>query len=129
MPDVYPGNLVSDIRDLRERVESLEALLSARQPITAASKGWLMSEMAIPSVSAGQVQIGCNDGRFFARDADGIRRIPAQGGEVIEPNVSIDSAPGDYDSGWGQSVADGVESVYLSLLELLSELRNIELIE
>lgn len=82
MPDVYPGDLLAEIRDLRKRVEDLEALLKARTPITSASKGWLLTDMSIPTVSAGTVHIGSNGGDFFAATTSGTKRMFLQAATI-----------------------------------------------
>lgn len=73
MPDVYPNDLVQRIRDLEKRVEELQALLGSREPLTAASKGWLLSNMTIPTVSSGQAHIGANNNDVFASTINGTK--------------------------------------------------------
>ncbi|MFC4006655.1 hypothetical protein ACFOY2_05445 [Nonomuraea purpurea] len=76
MPDLYPNDLTVRIRQLERDVEELKALLRARQPTTAASQGWLLSNMSIPSVSAGTCHIGCTGGDVFSVNAAGkIKRM------------------------------------------------------
>ncbi|MEU7861211.1 hypothetical protein [Nonomuraea sp. NPDC049141] len=82
MPDVYQGSLVSELRDLRRRVEELEALLKARPALTAASQGWLLTNMSIPSVAAGTVHIGANGGDFFAQTTSGTKRMFLQAAAI-----------------------------------------------
>lgn len=79
MPDVYPADLLARFRELEKRVEQLEG---ARGSLTAASKGWLMSNMTIPSVSAGTIQIGCNAGEFFVATNTTVKRIPSAAAAV-----------------------------------------------
>ncbi|MER7361953.1 hypothetical protein [Nonomuraea wenchangensis] len=83
---MYPGDPWERIRQLERDVEELKALLSARQPLTAASQGWRMADMGIPSVSAGQVQIGSNGGDFYVATASGVKRIP----DLSLPGVTPD---------------------------------------
>ncbi|MFG1963076.1 hypothetical protein [Nonomuraea sp. NPDC049028] len=71
MPDVYPADLGTRIRTLEREVAELKALLQARQPMTAASKGWLLTDMSIPSVESGTCHLGCNDGDVFSVNASG----------------------------------------------------------
>ncbi|WP_214322100.1 hypothetical protein [Nonomuraea sediminis] len=91
MPDVYPADLLAEIRDLKRRVEQLEA---SRGSLTAASKGWLMSDMAIPSVSSGQIQIGCNGGDFYVKTSSTVKRIPGVAASVAA--VSTTDAGSTY---------------------------------
>ena len=79
MPDVYPADLMERFRQLERRVEQLEA---SRGSLTAASKGWLMSNMTIPSVSAGTIQIGCNGDDFFVKTSSTTKRIPGVAANV-----------------------------------------------
>ena len=77
MPDLFPGNVVETVEDLRRRVEELEALLNARKPLTSASQGWRMADMSIPTVGPGEIQIGSNNGELFVATENGVRTLPA----------------------------------------------------
>lgn len=73
MPDVYPSDLTARIRQLEKDVEELKALLGSREPLTSASKGWLMSNMTIPTVDSGQAHIGTSDNEVFAATINGTK--------------------------------------------------------
>jgi len=75
VPNVYPDNLPDRIRQLERDVEELKTLLRQRPPLTAASQGWRMSDMAIPSVGPGEVQIGSNGGELFVATESGTKRL------------------------------------------------------
>jgi len=77
VPDLFPGNFVETVEDLRRRVEELEALLNARKPLTSASQGWRMADMSIPTVGPGEIQIGSNNGELFVATESGVRTLPA----------------------------------------------------
>jgi hypothetical protein len=77
VPDLFPGNFVETVEDLRRRVEELEALLNARKPLTSASQGWRMANMSIPTVGPGEIQIGSSGGEFFVATENGVRTLPA----------------------------------------------------
>lgn len=79
MPDLYTANLVTKVDELLRRVEQLEALLRVRPPLTAASQGWLLSNMSIPSVDSGTCHLGCNGGDVFSVNASGqVKRMYLQ---------------------------------------------------
>lgn len=82
MPDVYPGDLTTRIRQLEKDVEELKALLGSREPLTVASQGWMLANMTIPAVGAGQVHIGANNNDFYARSINGIKRLMDTAGHV-----------------------------------------------
>lgn len=89
MPDVYPGDLTARIRQLEKDVEELKALQGSREPLTAASQGWRLSDMAIPTVSAGQVHIGSNSGDLFAQTTSGTKRMFYKASTVAAVSGSV----------------------------------------
>jgi hypothetical protein len=82
VPDVYPSDAAARIRQLEKDVAELKALLQARPGQTQASKGWLLTDMSIPTVSAGTCHIGCNNSDFFAQTAAGTKRMFLQAAAV-----------------------------------------------
>ena len=74
--DKFSGNLADEVAALRAEVAELKAIIRARPALTTASQGWRMTDMDIPSVAAGEIQIGSNDGDLFVATADGTKRIP-----------------------------------------------------
>ena len=76
MPDVFPSDPMQRIRQLERDVEELKALLKQRQPLTTASQGWKMTDMSIPTVGPGEIQIGSNAGELFVATENGTQRLP-----------------------------------------------------
>lgn len=74
--DKFSGNLADEVAKLRAEVNELRALLRQRQPLTTASQGWRMTDMSIPSVGPGEVQIGSSGGDLFVATSSGVKRIP-----------------------------------------------------
>ncbi|MEV0382433.1 hypothetical protein [Nonomuraea sp. NPDC050643] len=52
MPDLYPGDLLQEIRELKQRVADLEAIVRAQPGRTTASQGWILPSLAAPDTSA-----------------------------------------------------------------------------
>jgi hypothetical protein len=73
--DKFPGDLTDEVARLRAEVAELKALLKTRPALTTASQGWRMTDMTIPSVGAGEIHIGSNDGEFYVRTADETKRL------------------------------------------------------
>lgn len=92
MPDVYPGDPWARIRQLEKDVEELRAMLQNRQPLTTASRGWRMANMAVPSVSAGEIHVGSNNDDLFVQTASGTRRIAPVMSSVAALTVPAGSA-------------------------------------
>jgi hypothetical protein len=76
VPDLFPGNFVETVEDLRRRVEELEALLTARKPLTSASQGWRLPDMTVPTVGPGEIHFGSNGGEPFFQTESGTKRLP-----------------------------------------------------
>ncbi|MGI5274902.1 hypothetical protein ACQEUU_37615 [Nonomuraea sp. CA-218870] len=73
--DKFSGNIADDVAKLRAEVNELRALVRQRQPLTTASQGWKMTDMAIPSVGPGEIQIGSNGGELFVATESGTQRL------------------------------------------------------
>lgn len=83
MTDLYPQDAAARIKQLERDVAELKALLQARPPLTQASQGWRMSNMAVPSVASGTCHIGCNGGEFFSVNSSGVvKRMFAQAAKI-----------------------------------------------
>lgn len=121
----FPDDLFEQLRQLTARVAQLEAQQGQRPGVTKASQGWLMVDMSIPSVPAGHVQIGSNDGDLYVALSDGtVKRPPGTGGSVESPTVNLSNAPAAYDVDWAQDLATSVSAIYQSYSNgLLPELR------
>lgn len=75
--DKFSGDLADEVARLRAEVKELRELVRARPATTSASLGWRMSDMAIPSVGPGEIQIGANNGELFVATENGVRTLPA----------------------------------------------------
>ncbi|SET47906.1 hypothetical protein [Nonomuraea wenchangensis] len=73
--DKFPGDLADEVARLRAEVNELRALVRQRAPLTTASQGWRMADMAIPSVGPGEIQIGSNGGELFVATSSGTQRL------------------------------------------------------
>lgn len=127
MPDLYPGDLMTRLDQLERTVAELQALLGARQPLTAASQGWLMSNMSVPSVSAGTCHIGCNSGDVFSVNASGqVKRMFLQAAATAtqDPLQTDVTAPGSYSAAWGQRVRDDLVATRATGFAIQSVLRT-----
>jgi hypothetical protein len=127
VPDIYPDSLIAEIKDRRKRVEDLEALQAARAPLTEASKGWLLSDMTIPSVPSGKVHIGCNGGQFFVVDSEGTRRLAA-GVAVGDPSYNLTNATPGYIQGQAQTVVDTLDALFTAFTALKTSLEDVGVI-
>lgn len=126
MPDRYPDNLFEEIRRLTARIDALEAQLRQRPGVTQASQGWLLSDMAIPSVSAGQCQIGCNSSEFYAATSSGVKRLFLQAAATSTqvPLETDASAPGSYSTAWGQRVRNDLVNTRATAFAIQDVLRT-----
>lgn len=124
MPDVYPSDPIARIRQLEKDVEELKAMLRARQPLTAASQGWLMSNRAVPSVSSGQIHIGSNAGDFYVSTTSGTKRIPNVAATVTAPNPTLSNAPGSYSAAHSQQLTVACDDYRIFCAALISSLQT-----
>lgn len=84
--DKFSGDITDEVARLRAEVNELKAIIRARPALTAASQGWLMTNMSIPSVSSGTCHIGCNAGEAFSVNSAGVvKRMHAQGSAATYP--------------------------------------------
>lgn len=74
--DKFSGNLADEVAQLRAELNELKALVRQRPALTSASQGWRMSDMSIPSVGPGEIQIGSNAGELFVQTENGTQRLP-----------------------------------------------------
>lgn len=74
--DKFSGNLADEVAQLRAEVDELKALVRQRPALTTASQGWKMTDMSIPSVGPGEIQIGSNGGELFVATENGTQRLP-----------------------------------------------------
>lgn len=72
MPDVYPGDLATRIKDLEKAIEELKAQVQGRDPLTEASQGWILRSMTTPSLPPdGDIHIYAQGGQLWARSSFG----------------------------------------------------------
>lgn len=129
MADRYPDDLFEQIRQLAARVEQLEAQSRQRPGATKASQGWRMTDMSVPSVGPGEIQIGCSDGTFFVATSDGVQHMPSIGAAVAQPSYAMEPPDVDYDMEQIASMVITIDSLFEAFLELLDSLQGAGLIE
>ncbi|MEV6036047.1 hypothetical protein AB0L65_33170 [Nonomuraea sp. NPDC052116] len=116
MPDVYPNDLTARLRQMEKDIEELKALLGSREPLTAASKGWRLSNMTIPTVSSGQAHIGANNNEIFGSTINGTKYMLAKA-----PNPgTVSSSVGDTYTTFTRDAINDVISKFNSLVSGLS---------
>jgi hypothetical protein len=126
VPDVYPSDAAARIRQLEKDVAELKALLQARPGQTQASKGWLLTDMSIPTVSAGTVHIGSNGGDFFAVTTAGTKRMFLQAATIAnQANMLAGvSAPGTYSPSYLTDLREDVRATRQYAFDLTSRFRT-----
>lgn len=128
MPDVFPSDPMQRIRQLERDVEELKALLKQRQPLTTASQGWRMTDMSIPSVGSGEIQIGSNGGELFVATASGTQRLNQLNVPVTTPTYPASfSSPATVsgtvlDTHYNLLRADVVNQLFNILREVINRL-------
>ena len=93
--DKFPGDALAEIRELRARVESLEAQLRQRDGLTSASAGWKIGNMATPPAPASGGHLFAAGGAPFWKNSAGVIS------ELITPSFPLCSAvtdPPDFTS-------------------------------
>ena len=126
MPDVYPSDAAARIRQLEKDVAELKALLQARPGQTQASKGWLLTDMSIPTVSSGTCHIGCNNSDFFAQTTAGTKRMFLQAATIAnQANMLAGaSAPGSYSPSYFTDLREDVRATRQYAFDLTTILRT-----
>ena len=71
MEDKFPGDVLAEIRQLRARVETLEAQLRQRDGLTSASAGWKIGNMATPPTPTGGGHLFASSGTPFWKTSAG----------------------------------------------------------
>ncbi|MER6581840.1 hypothetical protein [Nonomuraea sp. NPDC001023] len=125
--DRYPDDLFAEIQRLTARVEQLEAQQGQRAPLTTASQGWRMSNMTIPSVSAGTCHIGCNGGDVFSVNSAGdVKRMFKQGAAAPFTTFDLGNAPASYDQTYAQQQSVGISRLFSGHTSLRASLIGAE---
>lgn len=127
-PNVFPPDILQDIRDAKTTGQQSQAAAARRAPLTKASKGWRLSGDAPPEpgdLDPGEVHIRGEDGALVVRSGDGditVREF-APGGPVDDATVSLFNAPATYTPAQIQTYTDSMQSLADSHQELLDKLR------
>lgn len=122
----YADDLFEQIRQLTARVALLEAQLKQRPALTAASQGWRMTEMAIPTVDDGEIHIGANDGELFVTTSSGTKRLNQVNVPGVRPTYPASfSSPATVsgtvqDTHYNALRADVVNQLFNPLRELIN---------
>ncbi|MEU6725456.1 hypothetical protein ABZ917_17250 [Nonomuraea wenchangensis] len=126
--DKFPGDLADEVARLRAEVNELRALVRQRAPLTTASQGWRMTDMAIPSVGPGEVRIGSNNGEFFVQTESGTQRLNQLNVPVTTPTYPASFSSPATVSGTVQDThynllrADVVNQTFTPLREVINRL-------
>lgn len=126
MPDVYPGDFVTEFTAMKKRIEELEAIVRSRPALTHASTGWRMTDMAIPSVPDGEIHIGSNAGELYVATASEVRRItitPAADVGGMSGLSTPNSWPSTYTPATGGLVQDDLDMIRTWVLQMRTNLR------
>ncbi|WP_326637256.1 hypothetical protein OG884_26455 [Streptosporangium sp. NBC_01755] len=126
--DSRPANALQDIRDLQRDVVQAQGSTSRRQPVTKASRGWELPNMAAPATPVSGGHLFASSGQPFWKDSGGATyslKNP-QGGAVAYTTVAIFNAPGTYTQGQVQALVDAVDALQTSYQALLTSLRTAE---
>jgi hypothetical protein len=125
--DKFPGDLSGEIAALRAEVDELKALIKNRPALTKASTGWRMTDMDIPSVPAGEVHIGSNDGDLYVATSSEVKRItpitPAADVGGMSGLSTPNSWPSTYNPATGGLVQDDLDMIRTWVLQMRTNLR------
>ncbi|MFI7691799.1 hypothetical protein ACIBQ6_22210 [Nonomuraea sp. NPDC049655] len=115
MSDLYPGNLLQDIRQLQRDVEEIKALLRAQPGKTTASQGWIMHSMSAPDTSA----VPAGGAQLYFRG--GLLRYRAAGNvsEVTLPAPVVLADMGDI------VTADAGSTYTATVQQLINEIKTV----
>ncbi|MBG0828568.1 hypothetical protein HS041_12390 [Planomonospora sp. ID67723] len=121
----YPGDPMQDLRDLQRAMGEQQAT-QQRQPLTEATLGWILHNMATPSAAAAGCHIFASGGQPYAVDSSGVvwSMRHRRGAAVSDPSVSVSSAPASYDQSHIQSLVNAVQSLNTAVVALITSLEN-----
>lgn len=119
MPDVYPGDLTTRIKDLEKAVEELRAQSQDRQPLTEASQGWILRAMATPPSPGGDdVHIYAQGDELWVRSNIGTIPLRDRGQAAVVSAISLPSAGATYSTAEQTLLNTAVSRINSILLEL-----------
>ncbi|MFI7113944.1 hypothetical protein ACIBK9_47040 [Nonomuraea sp. NPDC050227] len=115
MPDVFPNDLMGEIRQLQRDVEELKALMRSQPGKTVASQGWAMHSMTAPDTS------GLPSGAGHVYFRGGLLRYRAAGnvGEVTLPAPVVLADMGDI------ATADAGSTYTATVQQLINEIKTV----
>ena len=129
--DKFPSDLLTEIRQLRARVETLEAQARQREGLTSASQGWKIGNMPAPPTPTGGGHLFAAGGDPFWTDSSGavhelITPPFPQASAVAnqDPLETDSSAPTNYSSTWGQRVRTDLVATRAKVFEIQTALRT-----
>lgn len=134
MEDKYPGDVLAEIRQLRARIETLEAQLRQRDGLTSASAGWKIGDMATPPAPASGGHLFGSGGAPYWKNSSGViselitPSFPLAAAVANPPNfTSASTAGATYDSATRNMLTDlraDAAGTKIALDALLVSLRN-----
>lgn len=131
MEDKYPGDVLAELRSLRAEVNELKALLRQRDGLTTASAGWVISNRAAPPTPTGAGHLFASGGVPFWTDSSGnIHELITPQASAVpnqDPLVTDSTAPGTYNSTWGQRVRTDLVATRATVFDIQTALRNADL--
>jgi hypothetical protein len=93
VPDLYPSDLTARIRELERAIEDLRAATQTRQPLIAASAGWVMRHRASPTAPpSGDVHIYAQSGTLWSLSTLGSVPLLERQAGAVPTIVGADAA-------------------------------------
>lgn len=131
MEDKYPGDVLAEIRQLRARVETLEAQLRQRDGLTTASAGWKIGDMAAPPTPVGGGYLFSSGGDPLWKDSGGVTHDlitpPFPQASSIANQASMlagASAPSTYSDTYLTNLREDVRATRQFAFDLTTKLRT-----
>lgn len=124
-PNLFPPDVLQEIRDLQQAVRQLQAAVGRQTPLASASAGWLLPNMAIPANPDSGVHIGGNGNDFFALTPSGeVKRIPGTGGAVADATNNLALAPATYNKAHLDQCINSLDTLFTTVGQLVPILRS-----
>lgn len=125
-PNVFPANLLQDIRDLKAAVQQLQTAGAKRSPLIEASAGWVLRQMSTPAIPpSGDVHIYASGGRLRALSTlDDVPLVNRQGAAVaVAANMTSGPIAGSPTMAQYNALYNDVLEVRAQLNALILSLR------